>query len=117
MVIYHVADREQARQLKKHGFQDAVRQVWHPATGQTYFERGVWFSDFPAPDDHQAVDRSRADYVALSVPEDRLVEFELYMPGMTRRRWFVPAAVANQYLPLWRDEDEHPLARLLGEAR
>lgn len=103
MVIYHVEERDRVLTLKKYGFVDSVRQVWHPVTGATWFERGVWFTEFPAPDEHQTVDRSRADYVALSVPDDRLVDYELHTP-MTRRRWYIPAAVANQYLPLWRDE-------------
>lgn len=99
MVIYFVADRQACAAVRAHGFSDGSRLVTHPLTRRRWHERGVWFSDVPGPDEHQAyTSLATLDRIALSIPEDRVIQYEILMPGQSRRRWYIPAAVANGYL-------------------
>lgn len=99
MVVYFVGDSGAVRAARRQGFTDSLRMVRDPRTGLRWSESGVWLSDRPAPDEHQHfADRARVDALPLAVPDGRLDEFEVAGGGW-RRRWFVPAAVANQFLP------------------
>lgn len=98
MVLYHVTTKSAAAIIRRKGFTDSFRLVeWG---GRRWREQGVWFSDLPVPDDHQALGFGDSEAVALAVPEDRLFQYEVVGPERDRRRWYLPASVANQYLRL-----------------
>lgn len=98
MVIYYVSDRKNCAEVRLNGFTDGTRMVqWQ---GRRWLERGVWFSDSPTPDQHQGwLGFADADYIPLAVKEHEFFQFEV--PDVEfglRRRWYVPASVANGYL-------------------